>query len=61
MVCSGNEHSVVLGDHDLIKFEGTEQELQVEAVYINENYSLLDELKGDIALVKLRLGFVQKP
>ena len=46
---------MVLGDHDLILNEGYEQVLPVEAVYLNENYSIFDDLQGDIALVKLKL------
>ncbi len=51
---SGHQHSVVLGGHDLLEYKGSEQKLEVEAVYVNKNYSLSGDLQGDIALVKLR-------
>ena len=50
----GHQHSVVLGGHDLLEYKGSEQKLEVEAVYVNKNYSLSGDLQGDIALVKLR-------
>ena len=51
--CEGHV-SVVLGGHDLLEYKGSEQKLEVEAVYVNKNYSLSGDLQGDIALVKLR-------
>lgn len=52
--CRGGDQTIVLGDHDLFENEGTEQELKVEAVYVNQIYQFSDDLVGDIALVKLR-------
>nr|CAB3263600.1 MAM and LDL-receptor class A domain-containing protein 1-like [Phallusia mammillata] len=50
----GDDHSVVVGAHDLYEVDGTEQELKVDMVYLNKVFQFSEDLVGDIALVKFR-------
>lgn len=47
----------MLGDHDLMATEGTEQEIKVDLAYTHRAYQLSEDLVADIALVKLKLVF----